>query len=175
MMVRFLLLCLTLVLGTSTVASAQQFPNGVFDESSKTFLWRNGGGDPLCVSPEEALALPRVAAEIPLHVRQELLARMATARQGAPTRVIKDGDREDIMISGCNDPWIAQNVVAQPSKWKDGRSREAWSVYYTDPATGEQWRMTFYEVCDNITVTRIGAPVRCICIEDVDACAAPSS
>jgi len=151
-------------------SSPSVWPNGELDLVSGEFLWTNGGGDPLRLSWEKTLKQKRVAEKVPAHVRVELLGRIRVALKGLPTHQVADGDREDVMFSGKKG-WMAKNVVAMPSKWPSSRSRDAWAVYYTDPKTGNQWRLTVYKACNNIALTGVAAPLQCVCVpEKGDAC-----
>lgn len=142
--------------------------NGHVDPDTRTFMWTNGGGDPLQLTPAQAFALPRVREVVPEGVGQALLRTIpARPNGGEPNFTVTDGHRENIMISARGR--IEHNVLALPSRWRRGASRRGWYVYYTDPATGLQYRATFYVVCGNIGITCTSAPIICRC-EPGDVC-----
>lgn len=134
---------------------------GYIDFESGAFHWVGGGRDRLQLSPEQALALPAVRDVLPPSVAAVLLAEMRVARHGPPSAQVHDGWREDVMLSGQTG-WIANNVIARPSQWPTGSSRDVWSVYAFDER-GRQWRMSVFRVCSNIALKRFGAPVQCVC------------
>lgn len=160
-MIRFTTLVLALVVLWMTGAGAQQYPHGHLDPGLQSFIWTNGGGAPLRLTPEQALMQERVAVSVPAHVREQLLKLLSEARRGAPNFVVYDSHQEDFMVS--DQGRVDHRVIAMPSRWMEGTSKRAWVVYYTDPVTREQWRMTYYEVCGNIAITRVGRPVECRC------------
>lgn len=141
---------------------------GFFDPSGY-FRWVGGGRDPLRLSPQQVLDLPAVRAVMPATVAQALLADMEQVRRGAPSLVVRDGWRDNVMFSG-ETGWMANEVIAMPSVWPANASRDAWVAYAFDDE-GRQWRMTFYRVCSNISFSRINAPVSCVCdVARGDAC-----
>ncbi len=160
-------LALLLAAGLPAEGNAQQRTprlhreTGYIDFESGVFNWVGGGRDPLLLSPEEALALDSVQAVLPASVAAELIAQMREVRRGPPTAQVHNGWRDNVMLSGQNG-WIANNVIARPSRWPAGSSRDVWSVYAFDER-GRQWRMSLFRVCSNVALTRFGAPVECVC------------
>ncbi len=149
-------------------AQVQPFNNGYFIPATGTFYHTNIGGDPLVLAHDKALAQARVAAFMPSGVATELLARMKVARaDDSKSYLVQAGDRFRYMLSGNG--WIAEGVVAVVSDWKPHMSRRAWSVYYTDPNTGHEWKLTVFEGCNNLLIDREGPPLICICVTG-DAC-----
>jgi hypothetical protein len=138
--------------------------NGVIDSSTQSFLWTRGGGDPLRLTPAQALALPRVRAIVPEEAARRLVA---LHNVGQPNRTIEQDDRDDFMVSGNGR--VEHNVVAKVDSWSLGASRQARTIYYWEGRA--QWRLTFYVVCGNIGVTRYGpgGPAVCSCEAD-DVC-----
>lgn len=150
-------------------ARQRRLGNGVIDPSTETFLWTHGGGDPLRLTPAQALALPRVRAVVPEEAARRLMVLYNSISSGGrPNRTVLQDDREDFMISGSGR--VEHNVVAKVDSWARGASRQAWTIYHS---VGEvQWRVTFYVVCSNIGVTRYGpdgGPAVCVC-EAGDVC-----
>ena len=152
---------------TSQAEAQQSFPNGAMSPAGSEFLWRNGGGDPMTISVEEALALPRIG--IPASVQACFLREMRQYPSGRETYIIQQGDRlGDVMVSGPG--WLAENPVALVNEWLPSRSRVASVWYCTDEATGTQYRAILPEVCDNLVLDSFGPPIQCVCIPERDAC-----
>lgn len=149
------------------------FENGRADAASRTFFWTQGAAAPLRLTPEQAFALPRVAAVVPQVVSQALVRAVYAVRQGGliPSNVVigevEENDRFDFMLSA--EGRVEHTVLVKPSLWRRGVSRRMITVYVTDPDTGQQWIARFFYACNNIAVTRVGAPAWCECIP-TDVC-----
>lgn len=130
------------------------------------FEWTNGGGDPYRGTFENALTLAGITDP---RVRGLMIAAVSGPGE---TYEIKDGDQFAVMISG-NPGWVAQNVVAYPSRWRSGRSRMLRVWYVTDPVNRDQYRIVHPGVCGNWCFDHFGAALPCRCeLRLGDACPA---
>lgn len=144
---------------------AQVFPNGYMD--GEDFLWTGGGEDPLRISLKEALAIPRL--NLPKDVQERFLRAVQSAPEGHDAYTLRHGDKlGGAMVSGPGS--IAMNPKAMTDEWKVGRSRVV-RVWWIRDAEGREWRFMIPEVCKNLLIERMEAPVPCVCVpEKGDAC-----
>lgn len=160
-MLRLVLIALLLCMGASSAYADWQ--NGHLERG--TFYWSNGGGDPYTGTLDHALSIGGIEDE---RVRALIASAVEAAPEGHQIYTIEDGDKLGVMVSG--DGWVARSTIAQPSSWKEGRSREAKVWYVVDPETGVQYRIMRATVCGNWILQFYNAPEKCRCVPEKDAC-----
>lgn len=156
-----ILIALVLLLGVTSAHA--DWKNGSLEGG--TFHWSNGGGDPYTGTVDHALQLGGIDDS---RVRSLIISAINAAPGGHQTYTIQNGDRLGVMVSGNG--WVARDTIAVTSSWKAGRSRSAKVWYILDPETGVQYRIMRAAVCGNWLIDFYGAPERCRCVPEKDAC-----